>query len=104
MTELEAPLIDVARQLWKDVGEPSAEHHGGRRRSASSARRRCSSRASPATSYLVGDSFSVADILVGGVLSFCRLAGITELPAGLVPYLDGLEARPGRQRAYDRTA
>jgi glutathione S-transferase len=102
-TELEVPLIDVARELWKDGGEPSAEHmEGGKQRFARAATVLESSLAGD--SYLVGDSFSVADILVGGVLSFCRLAGITEIPAGLVPYLDGLEARPGRQRAYDRTA
>ena len=54
--------------------------------------------------HLVGDGFSVADIIVCGVLSFARTAEIAELPAGLVRYVDGLEARPGRQRAYTRTA
>ena len=54
--------------------------------------------------HLVGDGFSVADILVGGVLSFARASETAELPPGIVPYLDGLEARPARQRAYTRTA
>ena len=54
--------------------------------------------------YLVGNSFSVADVVVGGVLSFARTAEITELSPGIVPYVDGLEARPARQRAYTRTA
>ena len=54
--------------------------------------------------YLVADRFSVADIVVGGVLTFARMSGVAELPADIVPYVDGLEARPARQRAYTRTA
>ncbi len=49
--------------------------------------------------YLVGNSFSVADIVVGSVLGFARTGELTELPAGVVPYVDRLEARPARQRA-----
>ena len=49
--------------------------------------------------YLVNDSFSVADIVVGAVLAFAPTAKIADLPAGLVPYVDRLEARPARQRA-----
>ena len=103
VTELEVPLVDAARELWKEDGEPSAEHiEGGKKRFARAAAVVESSLAGG--SYLVGDRFSVADILVGGVLSFCRLAELAEIPPGLVPYLDGLEARPARQRAYTRTA
>jgi glutathione S-transferase len=50
-------------------------------------------------SFLVADSFSVADVVVGSVLSFARTAEIAELPAEVVPYVDRLEARPARQRA-----
>jgi hypothetical protein len=32
------------------------------------------------------------------------MSGLAELPADVVPYVDGLEARPARQRAYTRTA
>ena len=49
--------------------------------------------------YLVDNSFSVADIVVGSVLGFARTGELTELPAGVVPYVDRLEARPARQRA-----
>jgi glutathione S-transferase len=103
MTELETPLIDAARELWKEDGDPSAEHiAGGRTRFARGAA--VVEAAVAGRDYLVGDSFSVADIVVCGVLSFARTAEIAELPAGLVPYLDRLEARPARQRAYTRTA
>ncbi|HET6174193.1 MAG TPA: glutathione S-transferase family protein [Gaiellales bacterium] len=103
MTELEAPLLDVARQVWKDSGEPSAEiveaAIGRFERGVAVVEA-----ALAGGDHLVGDSFSVADIVVCGVLSFARTSELTELPAGIVPYVDGLEARPARQRAYTRTA
>lgn len=103
MTELEAPLVDAAREMWKDSGEPDTERmESARARFANGAA--VVEAALAGRDHLVGDRFSVADIIVGAVLSFARTAEITELPAGLVSYVDGLEARPGRQRAYARTA
>ena len=103
MTELEAPLMDVARQLWRDSGEPNAEIvEAARARFARGVE--VVEAALAGGDHLVGDRFSVADILVGGVLSFARASETAELPPGIVPYLDGLEARPARQRAYTRTA
>jgi glutathione S-transferase len=103
MTELEAPLVDAARELWKDAGDPDDERiESARARFANGAA--VVENALAGGDHLVGGSFSVADIIVCGVLSFARTAEITELPAGLVPYVDGLEARPARQRAYTRTA
>jgi glutathione S-transferase len=103
MTELEAPLMDVARQLWKDSGEPDAEIvEAARARFARGVE--VVEAALAGGDHLVGDGFSVADILVGGVLSFARASETAELPPGIVPYLDGLEARPARQRAFTRTA
>jgi glutathione S-transferase len=102
-TELETPLVDAAREMWKDEGEPSAEHfEWGLKRFVRAAA--VVEAALAGHTYLVEDRFSVADILVGGVLSFARTAEIAEIPPGLLPYVDGLEARPGRQRAYSRTA
>jgi hypothetical protein len=46
----------------------------------------------------------VADVVIGGVLTFARMAEIAELTPGIVSYVDNLEARPARQRAYTRTA
>jgi glutathione S-transferase len=103
MTELEAPLVEAAREMWKESGRPDTER-------MESARARFANGAAVVESalaggeHLVGDRFSVADVIVCGVLSFARTAEVAELPAGLVPYVDGLEARPGRQRAYARTA
>jgi glutathione S-transferase len=98
MTEIESALMDIARQLWKDSGDPIPEVVD-----------RATARFVKAAEvvegalgeedYLVGNSFSVADIVVGSVLAFARTGEITELPAGLAPYVDRLEGRPARQRA-----
>jgi glutathione S-transferase len=56
--------------------------------------------------FLVGDSLSVADIVVGGVVltgEFAGLIGEAELPR-LATYLGALRARPAFQTALERTA
>ena len=103
MTELEAPLVDVGRQMWKDSGEPDAAIVAaalGRFEKGVAVLED----ALAGRDHLVGDSFSVADVVVGGVLTFARMSELAQLPPGIVPYIDGLEARPARQRAYTRTA
>jgi glutathione S-transferase len=104
MTELEAPLVDASRQIWKSSGDPDAAI-------VEAAFARFHTGASVVESalsggdYLVGDTFSVADVVVGGVLTFARMSELVpELPPGIAAYVDGLEARPARQRAYTRTA
>ena len=104
MTELEAPLVDAARQLWKDSGEPIAEIVEGaierfeRRRRGARRRRWPAATISWATASRSPTSSSAA-------CSPSRACpGLAELPADIVPYVDGLEARPARQRAYTRTA
>ena len=103
MTELEAPLTDAARQVWRESGEPIAEiveaAIGRFERGVAVVEA-----ALAGGDHLVGSGFSVADIVVCGVLSFARASELAELPAGIVPYVDRLEARPARQRAYTRTA
>lgn len=102
MTELEAPLVDMARELWKDSGEPDTARMDDRRERFENGVAVLESALSGG--YLVDDRFTVADIVACGVLSFARTAEITELPPGIVAYVDALEARPARQRAYTRTA
>ena len=98
MTDSEGALMDIARQLWKDSGEPDPEiiERATTRFVATAG---VIENALGSGDYLVDDSFSVADIVVGSVLAFARTGEITELPAGVVPYVDRLEARPARQRA-----
>ena len=49
--------------------------------------------------YLVDDRFTVADVLVSGVLGAVRRLGVAELPSRLNAYLDAMDARPAKQRA-----
>ena len=90
MTELEAPLVDAARQIWKDSGDPDAgivEAAFGRFEKGADV----VAAAVADHEYLVGDSFSVADVVVGGVLTFARMSELVpELPPGIAPYVDGL--------------
>ena len=98
MTEAESALMDIARQLWAEGNEPDQEliDRAATRFVAAAG---VVEAALGDDDYLVGNSFSVADIIVGSVLGFARTGGLTELPAGIVPYIDRLEARPARQRA-----
>jgi glutathione S-transferase len=103
MTELESPLVDAARQMWKDSGDPDAEII-----KAAVARFEKGAEVVETTleggDHLVAGGFSVADVLVGGVLGFARRAEIAELSPALTAYVDGLEARPACLRAFTRTA
>ncbi len=98
MTDSESALMDIARQVWSDSREPDA---GIVERAAErfAATANVVEAALGDNDYLVGKSFSVADIVVGSVLGFARSGKLTELPVGVAPYVDRLEARPARQRA-----
>jgi glutathione S-transferase len=98
MTEVESALVDIARQLWRDDAEPNADIIE-RATARFIATVGVIEAALGSADYLVGNAFSVADIVVGSVLGFARTAEVTELPAVVVPYVDRLEARPARQRA-----
>lgn len=98
MNELEGSLMRIARELWKESGDPDpAVIESGKALFVTTAD--VVENALGDSEYLVDDSFSVADIVVGAVLAFAPTAKIADLPAGLVPYVDRLEARPARQRA-----
>ena len=98
MSELEGSLMRIARELWKESGDPDpAVIESGKALFVTTAD--VVENAVGDSEYLVNDSFSVADIVVGAVLAFAPTARIADLPVGLVPYVDRLEARPARQRA-----
>jgi len=103
MTDMESALMDIARQLWKDSGDHDTAIVG-RAAARFVATAGVVESALGGDEYLVDDAFSVADIVVGSVLAFARTGELTELPAGIVPYVDRLEARPARLRAVAVTA
>ena len=97
MTDSEGALMDIARQLW---GSGEADQGIIERAAARfDATAEVVEAALGDDEYLVGNSFSVADIVVGSVLGFARTGELTELPTGVASYVDRLEARPARQRA-----
>ena len=49
--------------------------------------------------YLVGERFSVADLVCAAVLIIAKNAGLTDELPNINAYLERLEARPARQRA-----
>ena len=97
MTEIESALMDIARQLWNE-GEPIEEVVDAATRRFLKATDVVAGTLAD-RDYLVDDEFSVADVVVGSVLAFARTGEVTELPDGVVDYVDRLEARPARQRA-----
>ena len=50
--------------------------------------------------YLVGPRFTIADVIVGGVLESARKYEVSPDSPPLLAYLEGLDARPAKQRAY----
>jgi glutathione S-transferase len=54
--------------------------------------------------YLLGDRFSMADIIFGGLLGFLMTMDLIEKRPAFVSYAQRLAARPARQRADARNA
>jgi glutathione S-transferase len=50
--------------------------------------------------YLVGDHFTIADVVVGGVCESARKADLLPESGRVRAYLEELDARPAKQRAY----
>jgi glutathione S-transferase len=96
--EMEAPLIESAIYGQTDP-ERSAK-----------ARKRFDERVDAVAEalgeddYLLGERFTVADIMVGSALKFtARIGFADELPENLRAYIARLETRPAYARAFERT-
>jgi glutathione S-transferase len=97
-SEMESPLIESAMHAKTDP-ERSAK-----------ARKRFDERSKAVDSalgdreHIVGENFTVADIMVGSALKFTQRIGFAdELPENLRAYMASLEARPAYARAFERT-
>jgi glutathione S-transferase len=53
-------------------------------------------------SYLVGDRFTIADVVVGGVCESARKYDVLPDSPNVHAYLEQLDTRPAKQRAYNR--
>ena len=54
--------------------------------------------------WLLGDMFSMADVVFGGTLRFMRMSKVFEPSAAVVAYTDRLDERPAAKRAHERNA
>jgi glutathione S-transferase len=92
LTEIEQGFAEAA---YSEEGDP--------RRAAGKERLQTAAavveRALDGHDFLVGDRFTVADVMCGELLGVCRAQGLVDASPGLAAYLDRLEARPARKRA-----
>ncbi len=95
--ELEPPLIEAAVQAQSDP-ERAAKALARFQAGAGAV-----SAALGASDYLLGERFTVADVLVGSTLGFTRRTG-HELAQELSRYVERLMERPAYRRALERTA
>jgi glutathione S-transferase len=93
MTELEPAIVEVRRHREDD---PARAQAGIERFQAAAA---AVEQALDGHDYLVGERFSVADLVCGAVLIFAKGSGLTDELPNITAYLERLEARPARQRA-----
>jgi glutathione S-transferase len=97
LTELEPPVVDVYNQRTQAETADEAVVV------AASARFRENARAFEdalaGREFLLGDRFTVADVVTGDVIRFARFMELTDDFPNLNAYLERLDARPARQRA-----
>jgi glutathione S-transferase len=93
MAELEPAIIEVRRHREDD---PVRAQAGVERFQAAAA---AVEQALDGHEYLVGERFSVADLVCGAVLIFAKSAGLTDEFPNIEAYVERLEARPARERA-----
>ena len=51
--------------------------------------------------FIIGERFTIADVVLGGVLHTVRRIALMPQAPNVNAYLDRLDARPAKQRAYD---
>jgi glutathione S-transferase len=93
MSELEPAILEVRR---KREDHPDHAQAGAERFTTAAA---AIEQALDGHEYLVGERFSVADLVCGAVLIFARSTSLTDDMPNINAYLERLEARPARQRA-----
>jgi glutathione S-transferase len=54
--------------------------------------------------YVVGDRFTIADVVLGGVCESARKYDVFPPSPNVHEYLEHLDTRPAKQRAYDKRA
>jgi glutathione S-transferase len=98
MTEIEPPALEVYRARQAEAGgTEAAERRVGRALDAVET-------ALSGRDYILGERFSVADVVLGEVSRMTGRLGVAEPGANLGAWFDRLEQRPARQRATAKIA
>jgi glutathione S-transferase len=96
--EMEPPLVESA------VFAQADEERSAKARSRFDERAEVVAAVLSDREYLLGDRFTVADIMVGSAIKFtARIGFAEELPDSLKAYMERLSARPAHERALART-
>ena len=95
MTELEQAMLRILAARHKDDVEAAAS---GERRMAKTAA--ALEQALDGNEFIVGGRFTIADIVLGGVLESARKYGTFPDSPVLLAYLERLDERPAKQLAY----
>ncbi len=95
MTELEQAMLRILSARYRDDLEALAS---GERRMAKTAA--ALEEALAGNEYIVGNRFTIADVVLGGVLESARKYGTFPDSAPLLAYLERLDERPAKQVAY----
>lgn len=98
MTELEPPLVALSAEAKKPDGERSAAAVAAARERFAVAARALEAALS-GRRFLGGESFGVADVMVGATLAWARGLRLLEGVPGVEAYLARLRERPAWQRA-----
>lgn len=98
MTELEPPLVALSAEARKPEGERSAAAVAAARERFAVAARALEAALS-GRRFLGGESFGVADVMVGATLAWARGLRLLEGVPGVEAYLARLRERPAWQRA-----
>jgi glutathione S-transferase len=101
-SEIEPPLNEIARQLWGEGDPDEAAIAAARGRFAD--RTAVVADALDGSEFLVDGRFSVADLIVGAITGFAKMAELAELPAVVDAYVVRMEARPALVAARARQA
>ena len=96
MTELETAMIAAIRA--KRSGDEAATAAAQARLAKAVA---ALEEALAGNDYLLGDRFTIADVIVGGVCFSARQYDVLPEAPNVTAYLERLDARPAKQRAFD---
>jgi glutathione S-transferase len=96
MTELETAMIAAIRAKRSDDADAAAATQARLTKAVAALEE-----ALDGHHYLLGDQFTIADVIVGGVCFSARQHGVLPDSPIVTAYLERLDARPAKQRAFD---